>query len=317
MSPLATSASNTAENRDGSMTWTSLASSFDLHRAEADAGGRGHLVEVVDRLGQRRRRSRRTRTARLHDEVAAEGTARCAFSTDAFTDAAKTVINATTPTPIINAEAVPDGAPRVARRVLAGEPTGDAAHARQRQADQPADRPGDDGAEHDDADDGQQRAEPAGRQRVVRLRRRPRSARRRCRGRDRRADRRSAPTRRLRPSTATSRIAASGGTRDARRAGMTAATTVTPRRRRPPRSRPSSGFTTRPPAGRSSPKPASTPLSRPATPMPATKPSTEARSPITNASTSTDPITCRRLAPTARSSAISRVRWATMIENVL
>ena len=35
------------------------------------------------------------------------------------------------------------------------------------------------------------------------------------------------------------------------------------------------------------------------------------------ASTSTDASTCRRLAPIARSSAISLLRWATMIENVL
>ena len=53
------------------------------------------------------------------------------------------------------------------------------------------------------------------------------------------------------------------------------------------------------------------------TPMPAPSPITDASSPITTASTSTDPIIWRRLAPIARISASSRVRCATMIENVL
>ena len=51
--------------------------------------------------------------------------------------------------------------------------------------------------------------------------------------------------------------------------------------------------------------------------MPAASPMTEASRPMTTASISTEPITCRRLAPIARISASSRVRCATMIENVL
>ena len=54
-----------------------------------------------------------------------------------------------------------------------------------------------------------------------------------------------------------------------------------------------------------------------AIPMPAMRPSADAINPVTNASTTTEVMTCRRLAPIARSSASSRVRCATMIENVL
>ncbi len=59
------------------------------------------------------------------------------------------------------------------------------------------------------------------------------------------------------------------------------------------------------------------PWSPMAIPIPATIPRTEANSPTANASTITDVSTCRRLAPSVRSRASSRVRWATMIENVL
>ncbi len=63
--------------------------------------------------------------------------------------------------------------------------------------------------------------------------------------------------------------------------------------------------------------PRASPWSPTAIPIPATNPSAEATNPVTNASRTTDVRTWRRLAPIARSSAISRVRWATMIENVL
>jgi hypothetical protein len=39
--------------------------------------------------------------------------------------------------------------------------------------------------------------------------------------------------------------------------------------------------------------------------------------PMIDASNNTDRVTCRRLAPMARSNASSRNRWATIIENVL
>ena len=54
-----------------------------------------------------------------------------------------------------------------------------------------------------------------------------------------------------------------------------------------------------------------------ASPRPANSPSTEASRPITSASTITEPSTCRRDAPTVRSVANSRVRWATVIDSVL
>ena len=53
------------------------------------------------------------------------------------------------------------------------------------------------------------------------------------------------------------------------------------------------------------------------TPIPSASPTTEESSPIATASNRTDPMTCLRLAPIARISASSRVRWATMMENVL
>ena len=54
-----------------------------------------------------------------------------------------------------------------------------------------------------------------------------------------------------------------------------------------------------------------------ATTMPTATPTADATSPVTNASISTELSTWRREAPMALSSAISRPRWATMIENVL
>ena len=52
--------------------------------------------------------------------------------------------------------------------------------------------------------------------------------------------------------------------------------------------------------------------------MPAARPRSDARTPDDHAPRrATEAVTCRRLAPIARSNAISRVRWATTIENVL
>ncbi len=50
---------------------------------------------------------------------------------------------------------------------------------------------------------------------------------------------------------------------------------------------------------------------------PSPRPISEATSPVSAASPSTEPNSCRRLAPTTRSSASSRVRCPTVIENVL
>ena len=69
--------------------------------------------------------------------------------------------------------------------------------------------------------------------------------------------------------------------------------------------------------GRSIPNAESNPLSPMAIPIPAMRPNTDASNPVTNASTTTEVMTCPRLAPSARSNASSRVRCATMIENVL
>ena len=116
-------------------------------------------------------------------------------------------------------------------------------------------------------------------------------------------------------STAMSRRAASGGTRVARIAGRSDARRVTAT----PISRDSAiavGRTTSVALGSGAPdapSAASTPRAR-STPAPT--PSTAATSPTTTASSSTEPSTWARLAPRARSSASSLVRWATRIEKV-
>ena len=77
------------------------------------------------------------------------------------------------------------------------------------------------------------------------------------------------------------------------------------------------GANTMPASGRSMSIELNT-ASRPlAMPKPAARPISEASRPMTSASTSTEPSTCRRAAPTIRSSPNSRERWATVIESVL
>ncbi len=51
--------------------------------------------------------------------------------------------------------------------------------------------------------------------------------------------------------------------------------------------------------------------------MPTTTPIAEANTPVNDASSITERITCLRLAPIARSNAVSLVRCATVIEKVL
>ena len=103
--------------------------------------------------------------------------------------------------------------------------------------------------------------------------------------------------------------------RTARRAGLMAATTVTPtpttRQTTTVRASKTSG-----PDGRVTPKPLSSASSPMAASTPSPRPISDDTSPTMAASPSTDRNTCRRLAPTMRSSASSRVRWPTMIENV-
>jgi hypothetical protein len=107
-----------------------------------------------------------------------------------------------------------------------------------------------------------------------------------------------------------------GGTRTARRAGLMAETTVTPI----PTTRPTMTVrpsNTRAPDGRVTPNTLRS-ASRPsAARTPSPKPDHEARAPTMNASARTERNTCRRLAPTMRSRASSRVRWPTVIEKVL
>ena len=113
-----------------------------------------------------------------------------------------------------------------------------------------------------------------------------------------------------------SRSAATGGTRVARHAGIRPAISVT--------SVPTSIETTivrlanTVPASGSARSIERKIASRPfATPKPTASPASEASSPIASASSSTEPRTCRRMAPTIRSSPNSRERWATVIESVL
>ena len=111
-------------------------------------------------------------------------------------------------------------------------------------------------------------------------------------------------------------MAAIGGALAALRAGRTAEVALT---RTPVSSETSTvrGARTMPPAGISSPNPESSARSPMATPTPAATPSSAAIRPTTMASSSTEASTCRRLAPIARSRAISLPRWATRIEKVL
>ena len=111
-------------------------------------------------------------------------------------------------------------------------------------------------------------------------------------------------------------MAAIGGTREAFRAGTIAEMIVTPV--------PTTSATitvcalmTVPPAGMSNPNASSTAFSPLDSAIPAPSPITDTNKPTSTASVSTDPMTWRPLAPRARSSAISRSRCATTIENVL
>src|SRR5579872_6148043 len=110
--------------------------------------------------------------------------------------------------------------------------------------------------------------------------------------------------------------AATGGIRTARRAGLMAETRVTPTPTR------SATTTVRPskmsePDGRLMPKPLNRASSPKAASTPSPNPMSDATNPVRPASSSTERKTWRRLAPTMRNRASSRVRWPTMIENVL
>ena len=77
------------------------------------------------------------------------------------------------------------------------------------------------------------------------------------------------------------------------------------------------GSTAMPPAGSAKPNASNMSFSSCASPMPPKSPAIEAQMPSTSASSVTHVRICRRDAPIVRSSADSRVRWATRIENVL
>ena len=110
--------------------------------------------------------------------------------------------------------------------------------------------------------------------------------------------------------------AATGAIRTARRAGLMAETTVTPtpttRQTITVRASNTSG-----PVGSVTPKPLNSFSSPTAASTPRPRPMREDRSPTIAASPMTERNTWRRLAPTMRSSASSRVRCPTMMEKVL
>ena len=113
-----------------------------------------------------------------------------------------------------------------------------------------------------------------------------------------------------------SRSASTGATRVARTAGASAPASVTsvPTSRHTITVR---GSSTRLVVGRSMPSALKSALIAFAKPRPARMPTTEPTRPIVSASSSTEVSTWRRVAPSVRSSASSRARWATVIENVL
>ena len=111
------------------------------------------------------------------------------------------------------------------------------------------------------------------------------------------------------------RIASTGWTRPARRAGAQAESMVT--------AVPTTiGTTTAsadrpsPPWGSSMPLAPMTALITATSTAPATTPTAEPNTPTTKASTATERVIWRRLEPSARSSANSLARWATIIEKV-
>ena len=117
-------------------------------------------------------------------------------------------------------------------------------------------------------------------------------------------------------SVAPSRTAAMGGTRVARIAGNSPAKSVTPT--------PTMSATitvrsanTRSADGSSTPSARNSPSIPSASNTPSPRPTSDARSPMTRDSRITEPRICRRDAPIVRSVANSRVRCATVIENVL
>ena len=110
--------------------------------------------------------------------------------------------------------------------------------------------------------------------------------------------------------------AATGGMRMARRAGLMADTTVTPT----PTARATitvRDSKARDPVGSVIPNPLRSSSSPTAASTPSPRPTSEASTPRMRASSSTERKSWRRLAPTMRSRASSRVRWPTMIEKVL
>ncbi len=116
-------------------------------------------------------------------------------------------------------------------------------------------------------------------------------------------------------SVCCSETAATGAMRTARRAGLMAATSVTPT----PTIRQTTtvrAWKTKEPDGSVNPKALSSFSSPRAASTPSPSPITDATSPTITASPSTERNTWRRLAPTMRSSASSRVRWPTVMENV-
>jgi len=113
-------------------------------------------------------------------------------------------------------------------------------------------------------------------------------------------------------STAPSRTAAIGCTRVARSAGRIAAISVT--------TTPTTSATTTvrvantvPTCGRSIPNQTKTWFSSLARPRPRNSPTRDPNTPITNASSTTDQYTCRRVAPSVRRVASSRIRCATVM----
>ena len=120
----------------------------------------------------------------------------------------------------------------------------------------------------------------------------------------------------FRPGVTASRMAVTGSTRVARSAGTKPETIVATS----PMARPMItviGETTMPVVPRSIPAARIRAASAGATTSPASTPRIEASRPIANVSISTEFRTCRREAPSTRSSANSLVRWATVTVNVL
>ena len=229
---------------------------------------------------------------------------------DAFSDEAKTPMLTTRVRPIIRAAAVEEVRRGLRVAFCFARLTGQPAPPQGR--DQGREGSDDERQRDDDAEQGRSQSDPEHHERRTGVQQGQHGAD--TGDEDDEPDDAAPPGRPLRPGVE-SRRASTGSTWVARRAGTSAATTVTT----VPSSRHSQtvrGSTCRDVLGSVKPTKSMSHLSPRATRTPRPTPMADAPAPIMRASSNRLRSTCRRVAPMARSSAISRERWVTIIVKV-